>query len=220
MKLGVKGWLNFGSNWAQLFAHSFLLFPTLLCHILWVWDAPEGSCAGGLQQQPQVAARGLCPSPASGEGRAWRREQPGPALRSQSRALPALAGAAPPASAHWLMVPLGINYAFRTRGYSNGKIVYLQLGELKAEAEERVAPPATAALLPPSLTAPQAQPGVDPAASTLVFPSWGDPWLPSPTQPLPAPFSQGSGCLLSAWPTGSSVAGRIQPISPSADFPP
>lgn len=123
----------------------------------------------------------------------------GRALRSQSCALAALAGAAPPASAHWLMVPLGINYAFRTRGYSNGKIVYLQLGELKAEAEERVAPPATAALLPPSHGSPRTARDA-PAASVLAFPSWGDLWFPNPTQALSAPFSQGSGCLLSAWP--------------------
>lgn len=123
----------------------------------------------------------------------------GRALRSQSCALTALAGAAPPASAHWLMVPLGINYAFRTRGYSNGKIVYLQLGELKAEAEERAAPPPPRPPSCPPLTAPQAPPGMDPTASILAFPSWGDPWLPSPTQPLSAPFSQESGCSLAAW---------------------
>lgn len=29
-------------------------------------------------------------------------------------------------------IPLGINYAFPTRRYSNVKIIYLQLGELKA----------------------------------------------------------------------------------------
>lgn len=124
----------------------------------------------------------------------------GRALRSQSCVLPALAGAAPPASAHWLMVPLGINYAFLTRGYSNGKIVYLQLGELKAEAEEQVAPPCHGRPPAPFSLLPQAQPGMDPAASILAFPAWGDPWFPSPTQPLSAPFSQGNGCLPSAWP--------------------
>lgn len=47
-----------------------------------------------------------------------------------------------------LAIPLGINYAFRTRGYSDVKIVYLQLGELEAEAGERAAPLCPAALRP------------------------------------------------------------------------
>lgn len=142
----------------------------------------------------------------------------GRALRSQSCALTALAGAAPPASAHWLMVPLGINYAFRTRGYSNGKIVYLQLGELKAEAEERAAPsrhgrpPAPLPRLPKHLQ-----------GWIQLPPSWhfhpgGTRGFPAPPSPfLPRfPREVGVRCL----PGCSSVAGSIQPISPSTDFPP
>lgn len=128
---------------------------------------------------------------------------------SQSCVLPALAGAAPPASAHWLMVPLGINYAFRTRGYSNGKIVYLQLGELKAEAEERVAPhchgrpPAPLSRLPRDGS----------SCFHLGISILGGPMAP---QPHPTPSCPVFCCL----PGHSSMAGRIQPISPSADFLP
>lgn len=124
----------------------------------------------------------------------------GRALRSQSCVLPALAGAAPPASAHWLMVPLGINYAFHTRGYSNGKIVYLQLGELKAEVEERVAPPCHGH--PP---APLSQLPKHSQGWIQLLPSWhfqpgGTRGFTALPNPFLSRFPRESGCLLSAWP--------------------
>lgn len=189
---------------------------SLILTLPMVWDASERSCTGGLQHQLQVPALGLCPSSASGEGRAWRREQPGPcAAEPKLPALPALAGAAPPASAHWLMGPLGINYAFRTRGYSNGKIVYLQLGELKAEAEERVAPPCPPA---PFSRLPKHGRGWIQLPPSRHFQPGGTRGFPAPPNPFLPPFPREVGvCCL---PSHSSVAGRIQPISPSADFPP
>lgn len=116
---------------------------------------PEGSCAGGLQRQPGAAALGALPFPCL-----QRRTGPdGESSRGRGTAAPELLSDSLGSGCAYrisiLAVPLGINYAFRTRGYSNVKIVYLQLGELKTEAEERTAPSTAAALVPPSLPLPE-----------------------------------------------------------------
>lgn len=92
------------------------------------------------------------------------------------------------------MVPLGINYAFRTRGYSNGKIVYLQLGELKAEAEERVAPHCHGRPPAPLSPLPRHSQGWIQLLPFWYFHPGGTHGSPAPPNPFLPSF------LLSAWP--------------------
>lgn len=105
------------------------------------------------------------------------------------------------------MVPRGVNYAFHTHGYSNGKIVYLQLGELKAEAEERMAPPCHGRPPAPLSQLPEHSLGWIQMPPSRHFHPGGDPRLPSPTQtPLCPVFPREVGvCCL---PGHSSVAGE------------
>lgn len=127
-----------------------------------------------------AAALGLCPFAASGEGRTRRREQPGPRHRC-ARSAPDSLGRGCAYRISILAVPLGINYAFRTRGYSNVKIVYLQLGELAAAAEREQLPAPRPP--PPSLLAGMRLLGTDgtgsgcPVSASL---SWGPCCSPAP----------------------------------------
>ena len=166
MKPGVQGWLGFGSDQAR---GANLLLPLQQCHVRLFsafppscsflprsarpcrfsrrgrgtcrrGAAPEGSRAGELQHQPQAATLAALPFLCL-----QRRMGPeGESSRGRGTAAPdLLSGSLGRVCAYRisiLAVPLGINYAFRTRGYSNVKIVYLQLGELKTEAEKRAAP--------------------------------------------------------------------------------
>lgn len=177
---------------------------------------PEGSCAGGLQRQPGAAALGALPFPCL-----QRRTGPdGESSRGRGTAAPELLSDSLGSGCAYrisiLAVPLGINYAFRTRGYSNVKIVYLQLGELKTEAEERTAPSTAAALVPPLSAAPRVRQGwIRPPLSWHFCPG-EDPLLPALADHFP-PVLWGGGSRLAG---RGSVVVRIQPISPSTDFPP
>lgn len=169
---------------------------------------------------PGLPRLGLCPFSASGEGRDPKARAAGAAaLLRQICSLTALAGSVPTASAYWryrwvLIMPSAL------AAIQMLKLFICSWVSSRQRQKSEWLPSAMAALLPLSApwdAAPQAQAGTDPAVSISAFLSWGGPAAPQPWPPLSAPFSWGDGCRL---PGHGSVVARVQPISPSADFPP
>lgn len=166
---------------------------------------PEGSSI-----IPGLLHLGLCPLPLA--------KDRGPAGESSSAAPGLLAdsfGRVCTSRISILAVPLSINYGSTLTAIHMLKLFICSwLSSRQRQKSKRLPLAALRPPVPPWDVAPQAQEGMDPAAVSRHLHPGEDAQLPSPSDLfLPCfPGKRGAVC--------GSVVGRIQPISPSADFPP